>query len=199
MTDTKLKDKTPDIRFLDDMRDVLYDQNWAEKAENSELYYMYRGIKEKEDLRYDITIIPPKMLGKEFVKTKGHYHIGKYSEVYIVLEGEAIYLMQKRGGDDSEIDDAFAVRARQGEIVIIPSEYGHITINPLREKTLKMANWVAKSCKSDYAPIGKMKGACYFYTENGWIENKNYKKIPPLKFRSPEKNVPEDLTFLLKG
>ncbi len=77
------------------MKMVLHDQKWVKTAPNIELYYMYRGLKKKNGARYDITVIPPKMLGKEFVKTKGHYHIGSYGEIYIVLKGKAIYLMQK--------------------------------------------------------------------------------------------------------
>jgi glucose-6-phosphate isomerase len=65
-----------EIRYLDDMRTVLYDKAWARTAPNFEVYYMERGLEEKDGLRYDITTIPPKMLGQEFVKTKGHYHIG---------------------------------------------------------------------------------------------------------------------------
>ena len=93
-----LRGKKPDIRYLDDMREVLYDKKWAKKAPNLELYYMYRGLKKKNGLRYDITLISPQMLGKEFVKTKGHEHLN-LGEVYIVLEGEAIFLIQKREGE----------------------------------------------------------------------------------------------------
>ncbi|MCD4703986.1 MAG: hypothetical protein K8R64_06805, partial [Methanosarcinaceae archaeon] len=73
----------PDIRMLDDMVDVIYDEEWLDGAENLELYYMYRNLSknkddldviQKTDLRYDITIIPANMLGREYVKTAGHYH-----------------------------------------------------------------------------------------------------------------------------
>jgi len=88
-----LKDKKPDIRYLNDMKEVIYDKKWLKTAPNLVLYYMYRGIKKEGNLRYDITVIPSRMLGKEFVKTKGHEHIGEYGELYMVLEGEAICLM----------------------------------------------------------------------------------------------------------
>ncbi len=188
-----LKNKKPDIRYLNDMKNVLYDQQWAKTASNFELYYMYRGLKEKDGLRYDITVIPARMLGKEFTKTKGHEHVGNYGEVYIVLEGEAIYLMQKRQG--KEIIDAFAIKAKKGDVAIIPSGYGHITINPSK-KDLKMANWMAEGVKSNYTPILKMKGACYYYTKKGWIKNKNYKKVPKLRFEKPKKSLPKNMDFL---
>jgi len=208
----KIKTKKPDIRYLNDMREVIYDKQWLKKAPNLELYYMYRGIKKKRDLRYDITIIPSRMLGKEFVKTKGHEHIGKYSELYIVLEGEAIYLMQKCKGN--LVEDVYAVKAKKGDVVIIPSGYAHVSINPSK-KDLKMANWVSEDCKSDYRMFEKKQGACYFAiaqkskikkeqvphkreqkSKIKWIKNKNYKDVPELRFEKPLKSMPKNLDFL---
>jgi len=189
----ELKDKNPDIRFLNDMKEVVYDKEWLKTAPNLELYYMYRGLEEKESLRYDITVIPAKMLGKEFVKTKGHEHIGKYQEVYIILEGEAIYLMQKR--NDNEIKDTYAVKAKKNDVVIIPSYYGHVTINP-SNKELKMANWISQECKSNYQPFLEKQGACYYYTKEGWVKNNKYNKAPELRFEQPLKELPHNLDFL---
>lgn len=187
-----LNDKKPDIRYLNDMREVLYDQEWAKTAPNLELYYMYRGLEEKDGLRYDITIIPSLMLGQEFSKTKGHEHVGKFGEIYIVLRGQAIYLMQK--GKDV-IEDVYAVKASQDDVIIIPPFYGHVTINP-EEGELKMANWMADNVKSDYSLFEKKQGACYYYTKKGWVKNKNYKKVPPLRFEKPLKFIPKNLDFL---
>ncbi len=187
-----LEDKKPDIRHLNDMKEVLYDQEWAKTAPNYELYYMYRGLKEKDSLRYDITVIPPRMLGKEFVKTKGHYHCESHGELYIVLEGEGLFLLQKE--EKGEIKDVYYIKGKKGDFIKIPPQYGHITINS-SDKTLKMANWVSKKCKSTYKEIGQKKGACYYYLKSGWVKNKNYKKIPKLSSRKPQKSKP-DLDFL---
>jgi glucose-6-phosphate isomerase len=111
--------RTSDVRTLYDMREVIADRKWLEIANNFELYYMYRELARNEKelrlirefgLRYDITVIPPAMLGKEFVKTAGHYHPKapgtnvSFSEVYQILEGEAAYLLQK-AGRDGKIED----------------------------------------------------------------------------------------------
>ncbi len=189
----KLKGVRPDIRYLNDMKRVLYDQKWVKTAPNLELYYMYRGLKKKNGARYDITVIPSKMLGKEFIKTKGHYHIGPYGEIYIVLKGEAIYLMQKE--KNGKIKNVYQIKAKKGDYIIIPPDYAHVTINP-SQKELKMANWISKKCKSDYKPIEKKGGACYFYTKSGWIKNKNYKRVPKLESKKPKKLMPKNLDFL---
>jgi glucose-6-phosphate isomerase len=190
----KIKGIKPDVRYLNEMRDVIYDRKWLKKASNLELYYMYRGIKRKGDLRYDITVIPARMLGKEFVKTKGHYHPENHGELYIVLKGKGLYLMQKEV--KGKIEDVFYVKAKKGDYVIVPPQYGHITINPSKREELKMGNWVSKEFKSDYKRIEKKKGGCYYYTESDWVKNKHYKKIPPITSKRPKKSMPKDLSFL---
>lgn len=189
----EIKTKTkPDVRLLNEMRGVLYDKKWAKTAPNLKLYYLYRGVKEKKGLRHNITVIPSKMLGKEFVKTKGHEHINR-GEIYIVIEGQAVFLMQKTKG--KIVKDVYAIKAKGGEATIVPRYYGHVTINPSK-KVLKTGDWVSKDCKNDYSFFEKMQGACYYYTKNGWIKNKNYKKIPKLRFKKPLKSLPKNLDFL---
>jgi len=182
--------KKPEVRYLDEMKNVLYDKKWVKQTPNLELYYILRGIKQKNDLRYDITIIPPHLLGEEFVKTKGHYHIGSYGELYKVLAGEGIFLIQKK-----EIKGVYFIKAKRGDFILIPPNFGHTTINP-SSKTLKMANWISKKCKYDYKSIEKKRGFCYYLTICGWIKNKNYKKIPKLKEKKPLKSFPKNLNFL---
>lgn len=188
-----INNKKPDIRYLDDMREVLYDKKWSASAPNLELYYMYRGVENKGDLRYDVTVIPAQMLGKEFVKTKGHDHSGNYGEVYIVLEGEALYLMQKY--NNGLVEDVYAVKAKKGQAVIIPPCYGHITINPAN-MTLEEANWISVKCKNTYDLFVEKQGACYYYTASGWIKNENYKNVPELRFAEPLNEMPDNLDFL---
>ncbi|MDD5639793.1 MAG: glucose-6-phosphate isomerase family protein [Candidatus Pacebacteria bacterium] len=190
MEEIDLTKLTPDVRKLKDMKDVLYDKEGILETDTEDLYYMYRGVKEDGELRYDITVIPPLMLGKEYVKTKGHFHASGHSELYTVLEGEAVYLMQKKDSTDS-----YYVKAKKGESVIVPGEYGHITINAT-DKALKMANWISKNCISEYDNISKMHGACWFYTTDGWIENRNYKQVPELRVEESLKEIPDNLDFL---
>ena len=189
-----LENLNPDTRTVQDMGTVFYDKEWLKTAKKDTiLYYMYRGLKEKNGYRYDITVMPPEMLGKEFNKTKGHKHNNSYGEIYMVLEGEAIYLMQKE--NNGIVEDVYAVEARKGDIAIIPAHYAHFTINP-SQKELKMANWVDKNCQSDYKGIQQKQGACYFYTINGWIKNPNYTSIPSLRFEQPQKSLPKKFSFL---
>ncbi len=203
---SKSQNPKPDIRYLNEIKEVLYDKKWAKTAPNFELYYMYRGVKPprlliggggkgKDNLRYDITVIPPKMLGKEFVKTKGHKHIGNYGELYKVLSGEGIFLMQKE--NNGKIEDVYYVKAKRGEYILISPLYGHTTINP-SSKILKIANWISEKCQSDYKSTERKKGLCYYYTKSGWVKNDAYKKIPKLRSEKPLKRAPKSKISLWK-
>jgi glucose-6-phosphate isomerase len=187
--------RKPEIRYLTDLIPVLFDRGWAKTARNIPLYYIYRGLKTKNGIRYDVTVIPPKMLGEEFVKTKGHYHFGSYGELYKILAGESIFLIQKK-----EAKDVYFVRAKRGEYILIPPHYGHTIINPSSKtessSTLKIANWVSKDCRSDYKSIERKRGFCYYYTKSGWVKNKFYKQIPKLKIKRFLKLSPKSLKFL---
>lgn len=191
----KIENRKPDIRRLYDMKNVLYDQKWAKTAPNFEVYFMYRGIKIKNGIKQNITAFPSLMLGKEFTKTKGHEHNGSYGEVYKVIKGRAIFLLQKRKPKTKKIEDVYAVKTNKDEVVIIPSEYGHITINPTNN-ILKTRDWSCENCKSNYYFFETMQGACYYYTINGWVKNVKYKNIPKLHFKKPLKKLPKNLEFL---
>jgi len=189
----EIKNKKPEVRFLKEMEKVVFDRDFAKKFPNLELYYMYRGVKKKGELRYDITDIPPQMLGKELTKTKGNRNSKNFSELYTVLKGGAILLMQKMKG--KTVKDVVAFKLKKGDYVIIPPKYHVITINPSK-KSLKIANWVSEKNENIYKELETMQGACYYYIKSGWIKNKNYKKIPKLRFKKPLKKMPKNLDFL---
>ena len=133
------------------------------------------------------------MLGQEFVRTKGNRNSNDFPELYTVLKGEAIFFMQKTEGEI--VKDVMAVRAKKGDFVIVPAKYAVVTINPLK-KELKLGNWVSEKNKNIYGELEEMGGPCYFYTTSGWIKNKNYKRIPKLRFERPLKEKPKKLDFL---
>lgn len=184
------KTREPDIRRLFDMKDVIFDQSWLAGAEDFELYYMFRDLflsradgdkLREQNLRYDITIIPPGMLGCEYIKTAGHYHptapgcAVTYPELYEVLEGEALYLLQKKN-----LEDVVAINAVAGDKVLVPPDYGHITINR-SNKILKMSNFVARDFSSLYGPIKEKAGGAYFFTKEGWIKNERSQEAADLR------------------
>lgn len=198
-----LENIQPKARFLAEMDSVLYDRDWFKDATDLKLYYMYRDLAENEEdkqkaisenLRYDITILPPIMLGVEYNKTAGHDHPIvpetklTYPEIYEVLSGKAIFLLQDTQG--GEIDDVYAISAEENDKVVIPPNYEHLMINA-SDKELKTANWICRGFASNiYETFKEKRGFCYYAIKNemgktDWIKNENYSGIPPLKFLEP--------------
>jgi glucose-6-phosphate isomerase len=163
----------PDIRDAEEMAGVLAVPGCPV---NGPVYYMYRNVARsladrqwlrEQEIRFDITVIPPRDLCGEFVKTKGHYHPANpagtgYPEIYEVLEGEAHYLIQTR-----DWADVVMIAATAGQIVVVPPEYGHVTINPSRTAILQMANLVSSSFRSEYRPYEELHGAAYYEMTGG--------------------------------
>ncbi|MBD3190024.1 MAG: glucose-6-phosphate isomerase [Candidatus Heimdallarchaeota archaeon] len=202
-------------RKLLDMKEVLYDQEWlASQQENPDLYYMYRNLIREEDkdlygnqnIRFDITIIPPRNLGKERVKTAGHFHPEikenySYPEAYEVMAGKGLYLLQKETKKEEAIE-VIIIKAKAGDQVLIPPGYGHITINPSESETLIMNNLVSSKFSSIYEPIKERQGAAYLYLKDGqWIKNPQYHKEVLVQKREAKKinQKPFYLSFLQKS
>lgn len=191
-----------DVRKLHDMEDVVFDREWFEKTDeiNKDMYYMFRDLARSDSdleiikshhLRYDVTRIPPGMLGSEYIKTVGHYHPKVpgtdvyYPEIYQVLEGSATYLLQKaEPGEEDVVLDVAVIKAEKGDLVLVPPGYGHVTINA-SEKTLEMANWVCRDFSSVYEPIKRLSGAAYFLLKDGFANNPLYADIPPIRYTAP--------------
>jgi len=171
------------------LQELLYDQQsfveFLRLNGDQVAYKMYRDLAASLDdrriiqangLRYDITVIPALTIGKEPVKTYGHYHPAagipgtpgidqSYTEVYVVLSGEAIYYLQKVDKDGNVVD-AIQINAKAGDIVPIPATYGHVTINSSPDQHLVMMNWVADYFSSVYGEITNLKGSAYYFVRD---------------------------------
>jgi glucose-6-phosphate isomerase len=196
------REVSPQARTLDEMQPVIFDREWLKKADlRQPLYFMYRDCILPEDqetarhlgIRYDITVLLPVRLGREFNKTKGHYHSEKqlglaYPELYEVLEGEALILLQRREG--SGVNDVIALTARAGDKMIVPPNYGHVTVN-IGDTPLKMANWVSTRVESYYGPYEEKNGAAYWVLtperagdRPKYLANIRYGRLPQLRLLS---------------
>lgn len=180
-------------RTYEKMQDVLMDP----KAPGSQIqYHMVRGGSDQRN----ITIWEPGLVGNEYIKTYGHYHVGKLDETYWIIFGEGIVLLQKRAKDtqgnylDDEIEEAYAVHVKPGDALFIPSEWGHLVANISKTYFVTAddspvnfdeVNPVAFPGHADYEAVKRMQGFCYYIVEeNGQptlVKNTKYKKIPEIK------------------
>jgi len=175
----------PSVRKLFEMRDLYL--NSDNLPDDVDLYFMFRGVYwsnedkkvfEKYNLRYDITVILPKVIWIEYLKTFWHYHPKNkiwrfYEEIYEVLVWKAIYLQQS---DYSTI----YTYAEKWDVVLMKEGFWHITINPAKDQILIMANIVSSKFSSMYDKIKSKKWGRYYFTIDWWIKNENYKDDIPL-------------------
>ena len=162
-------------RTLRDMKKVL--AAYAEDNGNQDAYYMYRNVYRSGDIRLDITVIPAGPFGEECAKTFGHYHPGSedgpgYPEVYQVLHGSAVFILQKKNRNGSV--NVSLVNAERGDCVLLPPGHGHVTVNR-GEDVLVLSNIVYDRFEALYGDYGSNQGAAYYYLKGGEIrQNSNY-------------------------
>lgn len=132
-----------------------------------ELYKMERGVNKYLGMRRDLTTIHPRVINGHYNKTKGHIHKSGHDEIYRVLAGRAIFLFQKG-------KQTWHRQAATNEVVFIPGDAYHVTINPSQTVTLELENWIDKECVSDYSYLEKMNGMAWYYTLEGWKRNPSY-------------------------
>lgn len=115
-------------RTHEKMKEVLMDPNGDGPAIH---YHLVRGGTDQKN----ITVWEPGAISGEYIKTYGHYHIGKLDETYWFVYGQGIALLQKLAVDDNgemivdEVEKFKAVPAIMGEKLFIPSGYGHLVAN----------------------------------------------------------------------
>jgi glucose-6-phosphate isomerase len=206
--DKDLEFNLPAIRTIEQMREVLLDKDIRKPQE---LYYMYRDIYrfsdkpilEENNLRYDVTVIKPFRLGKEFMKTAGHYHPENYGELYEVLSGRCFCLLQRPNPDDyRNIEKVILVEAVVGQKIVIPPGFGHILINPGPDY-LVTSNWVSSRFESSYELYRKAGGGADFVTSSSGesvvtpglrinvtiIKNPHFTNLADIKFAQPAKQI----------
>lgn len=174
---------TPSVRTYGDMKS-LYNGEDNSLEDDFWLYYMFRDIYfSAEDrnifkenlLRYDITILVPKIIGKEQNKTYGHFHpVSKdgntFQEVYEVLSWQAIYFEQSK--EKSIFTPTFA-----WEKVVMKSWLWHVSINPSSDNYLVMANIIDDTFSANYGEYKDKKWWNYYYESGDWILNPAYQDI----------------------
>lgn len=171
-----------------DPEEVLYTVHWAKESppERKKKLKLF-------DLAGDgFLIIPPRRIGREYIKTRGHYHPPipgtKYGfpELFGCAYGEILILMQHRNPSNlDELDDVVLVKLTPGFQIVNPPGYSHIFINATQQPWFGTDGLVATTFKPVPDAITERKGAAYYIVVDGdgyKIEpNPNYKNAPPIR------------------
>ena len=183
------------------------------KTDREELYYVYRGICLSEDkdkiaaahLTYDITILPPIMLGQEYNKTVGHYHDNipgsgiAHPEMWEVLAGHGLFLLQKMDAQYKNLITVLAIEGEAGDKIIYPPNYGHILVN-VGTEPLVTANWLSTDYKPLYDQVKDYHGMSLYVVKGQdgkptFIKNKNYADEPLMRKLNVADRVRTDFGF----
>jgi glucose-6-phosphate isomerase, archaeal len=159
-------------------------------------YHMIRGGKDKTN----ITIWEPGMIGDEYIKAYGHYHVGDLEETYTILQGEGIVILQERSLDkkgnpiDDELKSLRAIRVKADDKVHIPKNVGHLVVNTgdiwlvtSDDSPVDFGDKdpVSMPGHADYEPFKKLHGAGYYVVNKSGkptlIKNPNYRIVPDTK------------------
>lgn len=156
-------------------------------------YYMIRGGKDQKN----ITVWEPGTVSSEYIKTYGHYHVGKLDETYWIIFGTGVALLQKLASDEKGnmipdvVSEFKAVVVKQGDQVYMPPGYGHLVANigttyfataddsPVNFGEKK--DEASMPGHADYELVKKMQGFAYYVVENNGKpalkKNPKYKEI----------------------
>ena len=177
-------------RRLDEIRKSLVDPN----CEGPEIVYSiamdvgkeaHRKILKELHLLYGAVTYAAGKLGNEPVRSQGHIHKKtplsgcSTPEVYEIWSGEAIIYMQEYAEDDP--GRCYAVYAKPGDVVIVPPDWAHATINANHEKSMSFGAWCDREYGFDYEGVRKHGGIAWFPVfdkENKivWQRNNKYKE-----------------------
>ncbi|MEJ0020998.1 MAG: glucose-6-phosphate isomerase family protein [Candidatus Doudnabacteria bacterium] len=208
-----MQDREPTyIRMFSQVQGVLKDPDF--KSPTQEMYLGYRqlylpehaDLVRSDHLEYDLTIIPPMMLGEEYNKTVGHYHAAipgtkiAHPEMYEILNGHVLILWQKMDEDFKNLISVYAVEAKTGDKIIYPPNYGHILVN-IGTDILVTANWLSTDYKPLYEPVADFHGMAYYVIKgNGklydFVKNPHYSDHPDLKLINEQQQVYTNFGFV---
>ena len=182
------------VRMLSDMN-ILF-RDLETDFEDEPLYYMMDGVCysehkdlfDKNNLKYEYTVLLPKLIAGEYLKTHGHIHYVKdcpnkgMMEMMEVVHGKGYFLLFLPGNNGFNIT---IVEVKRGDRFIVPKQYYHLTINVGNEPFI-FSDIISQSTGGDYNLLKQKQGAplLVFKDNAGGFRyewNKNYPPIEKVK------------------
>lgn len=161
----------PELRSLDSLRRSLRDPA-CEGPDPVYAIVMDVGKQEHRQalldrmLLYGVVTYARGRLGEEPIRSQGHIH--KVSahcgwstpEVYEIWSGQAVIYMQQTARDNP--GRCYAVRARAGDVVVVPPYWVHATISADPKEPLTFGAWCDRDYGFEYADVRARGGIAWF-------------------------------------
>lgn len=129
----------------------------------------------------NITVVTPGKNGNEFNKTIGSFHTYPGIEIYHIVYGQGVLVMQ-RNDEEGEAKEFRVVGLRPGLMVEVPAGYGHTLINVGKTYLVAIDSSPATVQSQNAEPVKKKHGLAYYVVDKkgevGFEANPNYKMHP---------------------
>lgn len=158
-----------------ELKEVLMD---PDSPGVKEPYFVIRG-----EAGQNITVLTPGKNGDEFNKTYGHFHNWQGVEIYHVVYGQGVVVMQ-RNDEMGEAKEIRVAGVRPGISVEIPSGLGHALINTGKTYLVVVDNAPDEKNADNFEPVKEKHGFAYYIVDKkgevGFEPNPNYKLHPQI-------------------
>lgn len=175
---------TTEKRKLDDVRKSLSDPHVEGPTY---IYAVAMDVAKKQhqedliqrNLLYGAMIFSQGRIGEEPVRSQGHIHAISTScnastcEVYEIWSGEAYIYMQESAKDHP--GKCYAIHAVSGDVVIVPPNWAHATINANPSIPMLFGAWCVRDYGFEYEDVRAHQGLAYYpkYLRNTITFHKN--------------------------
>ncbi len=166
-------------------------------SETEEIYFQDDAeIFASNPVKYEVIVLPPGLLGIEFIKSHIYYtqeEKGKYSCIVECLSGILTVIIQKNKQKDefdfeTSIKEGILITLRKGEKIAIPTGYYYTFINS-RNRPVIFSRVFHHKGIIDYSSLKREQGLGYFaIRKNARAEivyNPRYRNIPALVRYTP--------------
>ncbi len=178
--------KLSSTRDLAGLKPVLKDSN---STGPDPVYWVFSDATDSKWA--NVTMIASGSFNGEFPKTFGHYHGVDVPEIYHLIEGQGILLLQKKHMEGEtwipeKVSEVLLIQAKPGDEILITPEWGHSWSNVGTGPLISFDDWRSGHTPGDYEKIEQLQGLAYYLiSENGQVKpvpNPHYVDLPEPKF-----------------
>ena len=141
------------VRRLSDMTDLFSDEQAIARAlaNDDPIIYRFWEVEHEgsdRELSFGLTFIYPGRVGREYHMTKGHFHTTDGDEIYVVMRGQGLLLLQTRAGE------AQTLEMSPGHLCYVLTGWAHRTVNTGDDDLVFLSIW-PPNIEHDYETVAQ--------------------------------------------